>query len=209
MNDDIFGEIIGYLPTIKLNDMSTLSKHYYHLCEQLLFMYPISCKIYPLDDTFNAWKTKYNKLILTSVKAVSLANIIEHEKTKVYLIIDDTFTEQFKLRSYYDDHARNCLSVLEKETLIYGKLQNKFKVILYYFEEIECFCLEYLYGDVTIHVIYIDNLYDLIYRYCYFYGNYHAVDNNNIPFDYDSLLNAMGTYVNQSVVSKRINIHLQ
>lgn len=205
MNNDIFGEIIGYLPITKLHDMASLSKQYYDCCKQLFILYPHDKTIYPLDVTVNDWKQKYNDLVTASMKAVELAHILQLDKNNVYLIIDDSFTLKQPLH-YYDHHDRAALDFFKQVV----PLQHKFKVVLRYCRDLECHIMNYMHGNDTIHIYYTNNVYDLMYRYCYFYNNYTAVDQYNLPFEQSKLLNILDTNTNQlyaNIISKRIELY--
>lgn len=206
MNDDIFGEIIGHLPVSGIKHVGLINKHYYDYCQQLIKLYPKTDRMYPLDDTFNEWKNNYNTLLHASIKAVELCHIIEAEKTIVYLIIDDDYTENFHLLPVYDEYDKGSLNFIKSIV----NCEFKFKVNVYYEHSIGCYFLSYTYGDMK-HTIYKDNIYDVMYRYCYFYSSYHAVDDNNMPFDLNMLLELLektDDYQSphrQNIIHKRIS----
>lgn len=202
LNDDVFWEIIGHLPINNIKNINELNKHYNNYCKNFLVRYPVGAYLYPLDKTIYEWKNNYNELKKSSFHALNLTEIIEKEQTKVYLVIDDKNNTKFNLFKTYNPNVMYKILKLTQ----YNK-GFKFKLVL----QCETYTLIYLFGNIDKVEINICNLYDLVYRYCYFYGNdYHAVDENNIPFDMERILKKYDSYDNweKKLATKRLNHYL-
>lgn len=203
LNDDVFWEIIRHLPINNIKNINELNKHYNNYCKDFLVRYPVGAYLYPLNESINEWKNNYNDLKKSSLHAISLTEIIEKEQTKVYLIIDDKNNTKFNLFKKYNPNVMYKILNFTQSNL------GKFKVILD-LHKTKSDTLSYIFGYTEIKISVCD-LYDLIYRYCYYYDDsYYAVDDDNIPFDMEHILQKYDSLDNnlKHKANERLNHYL-
>lgn len=187
-NTDILGEITNNMKLKDLEQFCKTNTQYQQYCGTLLSKKVLDeTGIYLLEQpkTYKEWVTMYYRAKIAVHKTESLINLLQHEKENsthyspwLFLLISDKNMEQYKLLKKYPkyDVYNNNLKEPRKYAGFNILLNVDTKILTY----------KYIGNDansIKSYTVYDVDIYDVLYRYFYFYPDWHIEDMNDLFYD--------------------------
>jgi hypothetical protein len=172
INQDILSETISHMNLYELEQFCKTNKQYHQYCGTLLSKKVLQEEgLYLLEQptTYQEWIDIYKKSKQALYKTEQILNLLNFEKDKpfytswLFLIVSTENVETFKLLPFYDDLDKNDIE--EYNELDY----DMFNLLL----GINKLIYKWLKNDILIEqvIIYNTDIYDVLYRYFYYYPN--------------------------------------